>query len=46
MKEFSVDKLALKLVSEYEGRHVFLKTDKNILLIFNHGLTAAERDLS
>ena len=44
MKEFYVDKLGLDLVSEYEGTHVFLKTDKNMLLIFNHGVTAAEKE--
>ena len=44
MKEFYVDKLGLELVSEYEGRHVFLKTDKNMLLIFNHRVTAAEKE--
>ena len=43
MKKFYVDKLGLELVSEQKGRHVFLKTDKNMLLIFNHGVTAAEK---
>jgi catechol 2,3-dioxygenase-like lactoylglutathione lyase family enzyme len=46
MKEFYVDKLGLELVSEQKGRHVFLKTDKNMLLIFNHGVTAAEKETS
>jgi catechol 2,3-dioxygenase-like lactoylglutathione lyase family enzyme len=35
MKEFYVDKLGLDFVSEQKGRHVSLKTDKNLLLIFN-----------
>ena len=46
MKKFYVDKLGLELVSEQKGRHVFLKTDKNILLIFNHGVAAAEEETS
>ena len=46
MKKFYVDKLGLELVSEQKGRHVFLKTDKNMLLIFNHGVTAAEKETS
>lgn len=46
MKEFYVDKLGLEFVSEQRGRHVFLKTDKNMLLIFNHGVTAAEKETS
>jgi catechol 2,3-dioxygenase-like lactoylglutathione lyase family enzyme len=46
MKEFYVDKLGLELVSEQKGRHVFLKTDKNMLLIFNHVVTAAEKETS
>ena len=40
MKEFYVDKLGLEFVSEQKGRHVFLKTDKNMLLIFNQQVTA------
>ncbi len=44
MKEFYVDKLGLEFVSEQRGRHVFLKTDKSMLLIFNHGVTAAEKE--
>ena len=44
MKEFYVDKLGLQLVSEQKGRHVFLKTDKNMLLIFNPGVTAVEKE--
>jgi catechol-2,3-dioxygenase len=35
MKSFYVDILGLQLVSEESGRHVFLKTEKNMLLIFN-----------
>jgi len=46
MKEFYVDKLGLEFVSEQIGRHVFLKTDKNMLLIFNHGVTTAEKETS
>ena len=44
MKEFYVDKLGLEFVSEQKGRHVFLKTDKSMLLIFNHMVTAAEKE--
>jgi catechol-2,3-dioxygenase len=44
MKEFYVDKLGLEFVSEQRGRHVFLKTDKNMLLIFNHTVTAIENE--
>ena len=44
MKEFYVDKLGLDLVSEQKGRHVFLKTDKNMLLIFNPRVTAVEKE--
>ena len=40
MKEFYVDKLGLEFVSQQRGRHVFLKTEKNMLLIFNHEVTA------
>ena len=46
MKEFYVDKLGLEFVSEQIGRHVFLKTDKNMFLIFNHRVTAAEKETS
>jgi catechol 2,3-dioxygenase-like lactoylglutathione lyase family enzyme len=46
MKEFYVEKLGLELVSEQKGRHVFLKTEKNMLLIFNHVVTAAEKETS
>jgi catechol 2,3-dioxygenase-like lactoylglutathione lyase family enzyme len=44
MKEFDVDKLGLEFVSEQRGRHVFLKTDKNMLLIFYHTVTAIENE--
>jgi len=46
MKEFYVNKLGLEFVSEQTGRHVFLKTDKNMLLIFNDEVTAAEKETS
>jgi len=46
MKEFYVDKLGLEFVSEQIGRHLFLKTDKNMLLIFNHRVTTAEKETS
>ena len=36
MKEFYVDKLGLELVSQQRGGHVFLKTEKSMLLIFNN----------
>ena len=35
MKNFYVNRLGLDLVSEEEGRHVFLKAGKSMLLIFN-----------
>ena len=44
MKEFYVDKLGLEFVSQQTGRHVFLKTDKNMLLIFNPEVTAVETE--
>ena len=44
MKEFYVDKLGLEFVSEQTGRHVFLKTEKNMLLIFNPELTTVEKE--
>ena len=43
-KEFFVDKLGLEFVSEQSGRHVFLKTEKNMLLIFNPELTTVEKE--
>ena len=44
MKEFYVDKLGLDFGSEQKGRHVFLKTDKNMHLIFNHEVTTTENE--
>jgi catechol 2,3-dioxygenase-like lactoylglutathione lyase family enzyme len=44
MKEFYVGKLGLVFVSEQRGRHVFLKVDKNMLLIFNHEVTITEKE--
>ena len=44
MKEFYVDKLGLEFVSEQKDRHVFLKTGKNMLLIFNPEVTAVEKE--
>jgi catechol 2,3-dioxygenase-like lactoylglutathione lyase family enzyme len=44
MKEFYVDKLGLEFVSEQSGRHVFLKTDKNMLLIFDPSVTTIEKE--
>jgi hypothetical protein len=35
IKDFYVNSLGLDLVSEEEGRHVFLKAGKSMLLIFN-----------
>jgi len=46
MKEFYVDKLGLEFVSERKGRHVFLNTGKNMLLIFDDRVTAAEKETS
>jgi len=42
MKDFYVDKLGLEYVSEQRDRHVLVKTDKNMLLIFNHAVTTTE----
>ena len=44
MKEFYVDKLGLDFVSEQKGRHIFLKTEKNMLLIFNYEVTTTEKE--
>jgi catechol 2,3-dioxygenase-like lactoylglutathione lyase family enzyme len=44
MKEFYVDKMGLEFVSEQRGRHVFVKTDKNMLLIFNYWATTIENE--
>jgi catechol 2,3-dioxygenase-like lactoylglutathione lyase family enzyme len=46
MKDFYVDKLGLEFVSEQKGRHVFLKTENNMLLIFNHEITITENETS
>jgi catechol 2,3-dioxygenase-like lactoylglutathione lyase family enzyme len=35
MRDFYVNRLGLDLVSEEEGRHVFVKAGKSMLLIFN-----------
>ena len=43
MKEFYVDKLGLEYISEQRHRHVFVKTVKNMLLIFNHAVTTTEK---
>ncbi len=39
MKKFYVDILGLEFVSEEDGRHVFLKAGKSMLLIFNPEVT-------
>jgi catechol 2,3-dioxygenase-like lactoylglutathione lyase family enzyme len=44
MKEFYVEKLGLEFVSEQVGRHVFLKTQKNMLLLFNPKVTRMEKE--
>ncbi len=44
MKQFYVEKFGLELVSEQRGRHVFLKTQKNMLLVFNPEATTVEKD--
>jgi catechol 2,3-dioxygenase-like lactoylglutathione lyase family enzyme len=46
MKDFYVNKLGLEFVSEQKGRHVFIKTDNNMLLIFNHEITITENETS
>ncbi|HKX21102.1 MAG TPA: VOC family protein [Nitrososphaeraceae archaeon] len=46
MKDFYVNKLGLEFVSEQQGRHVFIKTDNNMLLIFNHEITITENETS
>jgi hypothetical protein len=43
MKEFYAEKLGLEFVFEQKGRHIFLKTDKNMPLIFNYEVTATEK---
>jgi catechol 2,3-dioxygenase-like lactoylglutathione lyase family enzyme len=37
MKNFYVNSLGLQFISEEDGRHVFLKAGKSMLLIFNPG---------
>ena len=44
MNEFYVNKLGLEFVSEQKGRHLFLKTQKNMLLIFNYETTMIEKE--
>lgn len=34
----------MEFVSEQKGRHLFLKTDKNMLLIFNYETTFSEKE--
>ena len=46
MKDFYVNKLGLEFVSEQKDRHVFIKTDNNMLLIFNHEITITENETS
>ena len=46
MKDFYVGKLSLEFVSEQKGRHVFLRTNNNMLLIFNHEITITENETS
>jgi hypothetical protein len=36
--------MLLDFVPEQKGRHVFLKTEKNMLLIFNYEITATEKE--
>ncbi len=40
LKDFYINKIGLQFVSEEQGRHVFLKAGKNMLLIFNPDNTA------
>ena len=42
MRNFYVNKVGLEFVSEEKERHVFLKTDKSMLLIFNPQNTRIE----
>jgi len=42
MKDFYVNKIGLKFISEEKGRHVFLKAGKSMLLIFNPENTRIE----
>jgi catechol-2,3-dioxygenase len=40
MKNFYINNIGLQLVSEEDGRHVFLKAGKSMLLIFNPDSTS------
>ena len=44
MKDFYINKLGLDFVSEENGRHVFLKAGKSMLLIFNPASTLSDSD--
>jgi catechol-2,3-dioxygenase len=44
MKDFYMNKLGLDFVSEENGRHVFLKAGKSMLLIFNPKSTLSDSD--
>jgi len=44
MKDFYINKLGLDFVSEENGRHVFLKAGKSMLLIFNPESTLRDSD--
>ena len=44
MKDFYINKLGLDFVSEENGRHVFLKAGKSMLLIFNPESTLRDLD--
>jgi catechol-2,3-dioxygenase len=44
MKDFYINKLGLDFVSEENGRHVFLKAGKSMLLIFNPESTLNDSD--
>jgi catechol-2,3-dioxygenase len=44
MKDFYVNKVGLKFISEEKGRHVFLKAGKSMLLIFNPENTRIKGD--
>ena len=44
MKDFYINKLGLDFVSEENGRHVFLKAGKSMLLIFNPESTLSDSD--
>ena len=46
MEDFYVNKLGLEFVSEQKGRHVFVKNDNNMLLIFNYEITITENETS